>query len=308
VEKRRLGESDLEVSLVGLGTNNFGLRMDREAARPVIHKALDLGITHIDTADIYGGAGESETIIGEVLGPRRKETVLATKFGKRMANDDTEARGARDYVLSAVEASLKRLQTDWIDLLWMHEPDPNTSIEETFAAVEELRKAGKIRHLAASNFSGTELDEAAATAKRMGITGFIACQDEYSLLVRGVEDTIYPAMETLRLSLVPYFPLAGGALTGKYRKGETLPQGSRLSGGSARFLDPYWDKIASLVEFAEARGRAPLELAMSWLANRPPVASIIAGAMTTTQLEENAKSVEWALTQADMAEIDRLTQ
>jgi aryl-alcohol dehydrogenase-like predicted oxidoreductase len=306
VEKRKFCGCDLEVSMVGLGTNNFGRRMDREAARPVIHKALDLGITHFDTADIYAN-GSSETIIGEVLGSRRKEAVLATKFGKRMADNDAPARGARSYVLSAVEASLKRLQTSWIDLLWMHEPDPNTPIEETFAAVEELKKAGKVRHLAASNFSAAELDEAAATAKRMGVAGFIACQDEYSLLTRGIESTIYRAMERNQLRLVPYFPLAGGALTGKYRKGEALPQGSRHSGGSGRFLDPNWDKIANLTIFAEARGHTLLELAMSWLAHRPPVASIIAGATTTEQVEANAKSVEWDLAAAEMAEIDRLT-
>lgn len=306
MEKRRLGETNLEVSLVGLGTNNFGLRMDRDAARPVIHKALDLGITHFDTADIYAN-GSSETIIGEFLGPRRKETLLATKFGKRMKDVNVDARGARSYVHSAVEASLKRLQTDWIDLLWMHEPDPNTPIEETFAAVEDLKKAGKVHHLAASNFSAAQLDEAAATAKRMGVAGFVACQDEYSLLNRGIENALYPAMETNRLSLVPYFPLAGGALSGKYRKGEALPEGSRHTGGSARFLDPNWDKIAGLTAFAEANGHPLLDLAMSWLAQRPQVVSIIAGATKISQLEANAKSVEWALTPPEMAEVDRLT-
>lgn len=306
MEKRQLGQSDLEVSLVGLGTNNFGRRMDREAARPVIYKALDLGVTHFDTADIYADGG-SETIIGEVLGPRRKETVLATKFGKRMADSDVTERGARNYVLSAVEASLMRLQTSWIDLLWMHEPDPNTPIEETFAAVEELKKAGKIRHLGASNFSAAELDAAASTAKRMGVTGFVACQDEFSLLARGIEKTIYPAMERKQLGLVPYFPLAGGALTGKYRKDEALPEGSRHSGGSGRFLDPNWDKIASLAAFAEARGHTLLELAMSWLAQYKQVASIISGATKVAQVEANAKSVEWALAPEEMAEIDRLT-
>jgi len=306
MEKRKLSGSNLEVTLVGLGTNNFGRRMDREAARPVIHKALDLGVTHFDTADIYADGG-SETIIGELLGSRRKEVVLATKFGKRMGGIDVAARGARNYVLSAVEASLKRLQTDWIDLLWMHEPDPSTPIEETFAAVEELKKAGKVRHLAASNFSADELDVAAATAKRMGIAGFVACQDEYSLLVRGIENTIYASMQRNQLSLVPYFPLAGGALTGKYREGMASPPGSRHSDGSGRFLDPHWDKITNLTKFAEARGHTLLELAMSWLAHRPPVASIIAGATKVTQVEENAKSIEWALTPAEMAEIDRLT-
>ena len=307
MEKRRLGRSDLEVSLVGLGTNNFGRRMDLVAARPVIHKALDLGITHIDTADTYGGGGGSETIIGEVLGSRRSEIVLATKFGMQLAGSHVARRGARGYVLSAVEASLKRLKSEWIDLLWMHEPDPRTPIEDTFAAIEELREAGKVHHLGASNFSQAQLDRAAASAERMGIAGFVACQDEYSLLDRGIERKLYPMMESHGLGLVPYFPLAGGALTGKYRKNRAFPQGTRLGPGSDRFSEPNWVKIEKLASLAEAQGRTLLDLAMSWLAHRPLVASIIAGATKTEQVEANARSVEWAMTGEEITEIDRLT-
>ncbi len=307
METRKLGPSALEVSLVGLGTNNFGGRMDVEAARPVIHKALDVGVTHFDTADIYGNSGGSETIIGQVLGDRRKECTLATKFGSAMAGSSEEHRGSRAYVLSAVEASLKRLKTDWIDLLWMHRPDPTTPIEETLRALEELIKSGKVRHVAASNFSAEQLNEAAGAAKTIGMAGFIACQDEYSLVHRVHEASLFPAMKKLGLGLVPYFPLAGGSLSGKYRKGAALPEGSRHSGGSARFLDPHWETIEALHKFAELHGHTLLELAMSWLACKPMVSSIIAGATRVEQVEANAKSVAWKLTPAEMAEVDKLT-
>jgi aryl-alcohol dehydrogenase-like predicted oxidoreductase len=309
MEPRALGASGLRFSLVGLGCNNFGGRIDLEATRKVVHKAVDLGITHFDTADVYGGSGGSETFIGETLGPRRQKIVLATKFGKPMAGINVANRGSRAYVRSAVEASLKRLKTDWIDLLWMHEPDSSTPIEETLRAVDELVKAGKVRHFGASNFSAAQIGEAVATAKRIGVAGFIACQDEYSLLVRDIEKTLLPAMQANKLGLVPYFPLAAGALTGKYRKGAPMPAGARLTkGGYDQFLAPAnRDKVEKLAAFAEARGRTLLELAMSWLARRPLVASIIAGATKPEQLEANAKATGWALTEAEMAEVDRIT-
>jgi aryl-alcohol dehydrogenase-like predicted oxidoreductase len=307
MEKRKLGASGLELSLVGLGTNNFGGRIDLEASRKVIHRALDLGVNHFDTADIYGNSGGSETVIGTVLGARRKEVVLATKFGKPMAGSNETKRGNRRYVISAVDASLKRLKTDWIDLLWMHEPDPATPIEETFRALDELKKAGKVRHIGASNFSPAELEAAAADAKKLGVEGFVATQDEYSLIERSIEKSLLPALKRLNLALVPYFPLGGGALTGKYRKGAPLPEGTRHTGGSDRFLKPHWDTIEALAKFAEGRGHTLLELAMSWLAARPLVASIVAGAIKPEQVETNAASVGWKMTPAEVAEIDRLT-
>jgi aryl-alcohol dehydrogenase-like predicted oxidoreductase len=307
METRKLGTSDLSVSLVGLGTNNFGGRMNLDGAKPVIHKALDIGVTHFDTADIYGNSGGSETIIGEVLGPRRKETTLATKFGKPMHGSTEQHRGSRRYVLAAVEASLKRLKTDWIDLLWMHEPDPSTPIEETFRAIEELRKSGKVRVIGSSNFDSGQLDSAAAAAKSLGVPGFAASQDELSLTARKVETTLVPTLRKHRLSLVPYFPLGGGALTGKYRKGKPLPHGSRHgASGSTRFLEPHWDTIEALHAFAEKRGRTLLELAMSWLAAKPYVASIIAGATRPEQVVANAKAVEWKLSAAEMAEVEKI--
>jgi aryl-alcohol dehydrogenase-like predicted oxidoreductase len=307
MEKRKLGPSGLEVSLVGLGTNNFGRRIDIDGARKVVHRALDLGVTHFDTANTYGGGGGSEEIIGTLLGSRRKEVVLATKFGSRMPGEPDEPRGRRAYALAAVEASLKRLKTDWIDLLYQHQPDPSTPIEETLRAMEDLRQAGKVRHVAASNVTPDGIRAAAAAAKEMNIAGFAASQEEYSLLFRGFETTLFPALAKLGLGLVPFFPLGGGALTGKYRKHARLPEGSRHTGGSERFLDPHWDTIEALHAFAEKRGRTILELAMSWLAARPGVASIIAGATRPEQVEANAKSVGWKLSAEEMAEVDRIT-
>jgi aryl-alcohol dehydrogenase-like predicted oxidoreductase len=307
MEKRKLGPSGLEVSLVGLGTNNFGRRIDIDGARKVVHRALDLGVTHFDTANTYGGGGGSEEIIGTLLGSRRKEVVLATKFGSRMPGESDEPRGRRAYALAAVEASLKRLKTDWIDLLYQHQPDPSTPIEETLRAMDELRQAGKVRHVAASNVTPDGIRAAAAAAEKMNIAGFAASQEEYSLLFRGFEKTLFPALAKLGLGLVPFFPLGGGALTGKYRKHARLPEGSRHTGGSERFLDPHWDTIEALHAFAEKRGRTILELAMSWLAARPGVASIIAGATRPEQVEANAKSVGWKISADEMAEIDRIT-
>lgn len=306
MEKRPLGATGLELPLVGLGCNNFGGRIDLEASRQVIHKALDVGVTHFDTADIYGHAGGSEEVIGKVLGPRRDEVILATKFGKPMAGADDAHRGSRAYVTAAVEASLKRLRTDRIDLLYQHEPDPSTPVEETLRALADLVKAGKVRHVAASNFSAVELEAAMSTARRIGMPGFVAAQEELSLTVRSNEKTVLPALEKLRLGLIPYFPLGGGALTGKYRKGSAPPAGSRHAGGSARFLDPHWEKIEALAAFAEKRGRSLVELAMSWLAAQPLVVSIIAGATRPEQVDANAKAVGWKLTPEELAEIDRI--
>jgi aryl-alcohol dehydrogenase-like predicted oxidoreductase len=306
MEMRKLGTSDLSVPVVGLGCNNFGGRIDLDATRKVIDTAIHLGITHFDTADVYGGGGKSEEFIGQLLGDRRGKVILATKFGK-MADGVPGTRGTRAYVLKCAEASLKRLRTDHIDLYYMHEPDPQTPIAETLQALDELKKAGKIRHAAASNFSAAQLEEAVATAKQLGVEGFVATQDEYSLVERGIEKGFLAAVKKTGLGLVPYFPLGGGALTGKYRKGQPLPAGARHSGGSERFLASNWDAIEKLHDFAEAHGHSILELAMSWLASRPNVASIIAGATKPHQLEANAKSAGWKLSAADLAEIDRIT-
>ncbi|MCB1489300.1 MAG: aldo/keto reductase [Bauldia sp.] len=311
METRVLGSSDLHLSLIGLGCNNFGGRIDLEATRKVVDKALELGVTHLDTADIYGGGGKSESFLGECLVGRRDKAVLATKIGKPMSDDPPKNRGSRAYVSDAIDACLKRLRTDRIDLLYMHEPDPGTPFEETLRALQDAVAAGKVRYLAGSNYTAGEVTDAVDTAKRMGLTGFVATQDEYSLLARDIEDALLPVLETHRLGLVPYFPLAGGALTGKYRRGKPMPEGARLTGNensANRFFSPAnQDKIEKLTAFAEERGHTLLELALNWLAQRPQVVSIITGATKPEQLDSNVAALDWKLTAEEMDEVDRIT-
>ncbi len=281
-----------------------------------MHKALDLGITLFDTADIYGtmsgGArGASEELLGQVLGARRKDIVLATKFGLAMDPPAERLKGAsRRYIMSAVEASLKRLGTDWIDLCQVHRPDPLTPIEETLRALDDLIRQGKIRYIGCSNYAGWQVVEAQWTSRHLGLNAFISCQDEYSLLVRDIERELVPAIEAYGLGLLPFFPLASGLLTGKYKR-SAMPENARLSRDqrwAARYLtERNWQKVGELEAFCARRGRSLLELAFSWLLARPGVASVIAGATRPEQLEQNVTAGDWALTAEDMAEIDRLT-
>lgn len=310
MQKRRLGASGPEVSLVGLGTNNFGGRTNRDAARLVLHKALDLGITLIDTADVYGNKGGSEEILGALLGARRKDVVLATKFGLPM--DGGRLSGAsRRYIMQAVEASLRRLNTDWIDLYQVHRPDSSVLIEETLRALDDLVAAGKVRFVGCSNFTAAQLEEAQGVAIQHGLSRFICCQDEYNLLERGLDKDRAAVIRKHGLGLLPYFPLASGLLTGKYRRGAPLPPGSRLA-VSAHHADDLlnahnWRIVEALDAYAARRGHSLLELAMSWLASWPFVSSIIAGATKPEQVEQNAAAVGWALSSADLAEIERMT-
>ncbi|MDA8051634.1 MAG: aldo/keto reductase [Rhodospirillales bacterium] len=310
MELRNLGRCGLRISAIGLGCNNFGGRMDQEATRRVVAKALDCGITLFDTADVYGGRGASESCLGQILGERRKEIVLATKFGLPMDEAGTRRGGSRRYIMLAVEASLKRLATDWIDLYQLHEPDPLTPIEETLQALDDLVRAGKVRYIGCSNLPAWQVAEAHLTACRLGLNGFISCQDEYSLLVRRIEPELIPAIEHFGLGLLPYFPLASGLLTGKYRRGAALPAGARLAkmeNLGRRFLtDANWPRAEKLAEFAAARGHTLLELAFSWLLARPAVGSVIAGATTPEQIAQNAAAGGWRLAPEDLAEIDRL--
>jgi aryl-alcohol dehydrogenase-like predicted oxidoreductase len=311
MQQRKLGLSGPEVSLVGLGTNNFGGRIDLAASRLVVDKALDLGVTLIDTADVYGLQGGSENCLGRILGTRRKTIVLATKFGLPM-DDAGKLRGAsRRYILQAVEASLRRLRTDWIDIYQLHRPDAQTPIEETLRALDDLKKAGKVRFIGCSNLSAAQLEEAQNVAGRHHLISFICCQDEYSLLERNVEKSLLPAMGKYGLGLLPYFPLASGLLTGKYRHGAPLPAGSRLANDPPRGGEVLnarnWRIVAALSAFAAERGRTLLELAMSWLASRPHVSSIIAGATKPEQVVQNVAAVGWVLSAEDLAEIDRIT-
>jgi aryl-alcohol dehydrogenase-like predicted oxidoreductase len=311
VEQRTLGKSGLLVSVVGLGCNNFGGRTDFEGSKKVIHKALDLGITLFDTADIYANKGGSEDVIGKVLGDRRKDIVLATKFCGPM-DDAGKLKGAsRRYIMTAVEASLKRMQTDWIDLYQIHMPDPLTPMEETLRALDDLVHSGKVRYLGCSNHKAWQVVEAEWIARRDGIERFISCQDEYSLIVRDAEKELIPAMQAYGIGLLPYFPLAGGMLTGKYKRNAPMPEKSRLSYmqplADRYMTDANWQIVEKLADFATKRGKTMLELAFSWLAGRPTVASVIAGATKPEQLEQNVTAAGWTLTPADMAEIDKLS-
>lgn len=309
MEFRNLGSSPLKVSLVGIGCNNFGMWIDEPQSKLVIHKALDLGITLFDTADAYGKRGGSETIMGNVLGARRKDIVLATKFGLPMSDDARPANGSRAYIMSAVEASLRRLKTDWIDLYQYHRPDPETPLEETLRAMDDLVKSGKVRFIGCSNMPAQQMKEAHGISKSKGLAHFVSCQDEYSLVFRDVEKDLIPAAQQTGMGLLPYFPLAGGLLTGKYRRGEK-PAGTRMENRQDlqdRFLnDRNFKLVEKLGAFVKSKNRTMLELAFSWLAARPRVASVIVGATKTEQLEKNVAAVNWKLTADEIAEIDAL--
>jgi len=311
MQQRNLGRSGLRVSVVGLGCNNFGMKLDLEGTRKVVHKALDCGMTLFDTADSYGNMGGSEEALGRVLGDRRKDIVLATKFASPMDPAETQKGASRRYILSAVDASLARLRTEWIDLYQLHRPDPLTPIEETMRALDDLIRAGKVRYIGCSNLPAWQVVDALWTARQAGGTPFICCQDEYSLLVRDIERELVPAMSAHGLGLLPYFPLASGLLTGKYQRNAAMPQNARLTLMSRladRFLtQSHWQTVERLQDFCAARGRSLLELAFSWLGSRPQVASIIAGATEPAQVEQNARALAWSLTPDDIAELDRLT-
>jgi aryl-alcohol dehydrogenase-like predicted oxidoreductase len=312
MEKRKLGTSGIEVSLVGLGTNNFGGRIDVDASRLVIDKALDLGITLIDTADAYGNGGASEEIIGTVLGPRRKDIVLATKFALVIEGSARRIDASRRYIMQAVEASLKRLKTDWIDLYQLHRPDPKTPVEETLRALDDLVKSGKVRAIGCSNLSAAQLKEALTVSQQHGLSSFVTAQDEYSLLERALDKDRLPIMRQHGLGLLPYFPLASGLLTGKYKQNAPLPQGTRLARNPPRHADQFinarnWRVVEALEAFAVERGHTLLELAMSWLANQSYVPSIIAGATKPEQVAQNVAAIGWTLSAADLAAIDRIT-
>jgi aryl-alcohol dehydrogenase-like predicted oxidoreductase len=310
VNYRTLGKSGLEVSVVGLGCNNFGMRIDLEATRKVVTKALDLGITLFDTADIYGNMGGSETMLGQALGERRKDIVLATKFAGPMAEGRTRRDASRRYIMTAVEASLRRLKTDWIDLYQLHFPDPVTPMEETLRALDDLIHQGKVRYIGCSNLPAWQMVEAQWIARDRGLNPFISAQDEYSLLVRDIELEKLPAAQAYGMGLLPYFPLASGLLTGKYKRGTEAPAGTRFASiqrlAERYATDANWALVEQLEAFCAKKGRKLLELAFSWLLARPAVASVIAGATKPEQLEANANAANWALTPEDLAEIDRL--
>ncbi len=295
----------LEVSIVGLGCNNFGGRLDYDGTAAVVRGAIDAGITLFDTADIYGGT-KSEEFLGRAFGARRDEIILATKFGMQV---DAERKGAKpDYVHRALEDSLRRLQTDHIDLYQLHAPDADTPIAGTLRALDECVRAGKVREIGCSNFTVAQLQEA-ETAAPPGSAHFVSVQNQYSLLHRDVEQEVLPECERAGLSFLPYFPLASGVLTGKYRRGEPPPAGARLSGVKQNEGPLADDKLAvveRLAAFAESRGRSMVELAIAWIAAHPPVASVIAGATSPDQVRANVAAADWALGDDDLAQIDTL--
>jgi len=302
---RPLGDCGLQVSVVGLGCNNFGRRLDLDGTRAVVDAALADGVTFLDTADIYGGQGASEKLLGQVLEGRRDEVVLATKFGMDMG-DGKGPRGSRDYILQAIEASLRRLRTEVIDVYWYHQPDGVTPIDETLETLDGLVQAGKVRAIGASNFSAEQIEEADTVARERGLTRFAAIQNEYSLLVREAEEEVLPACERLGLGFVPYFPLASGLLTGKYRRGAAAPSGTRLSARDQVASDEQFDLVEALERYGEERGVSLLEVAIGALLARPAVSSVIAGATKPEQVRANAAAGRWTPSEDDLAALDSL--
>jgi aryl-alcohol dehydrogenase-like predicted oxidoreductase len=299
---------DLSVSVVGLGCNNFGRRVDLEGTRAVVDAALDASVNFLDTADIYGNAGDSEKLLGEVLKGRRDEVVIATKFGMDMGENgpSVRPRGSRAYIREAVEASLRRLQIDVIDLYQYHRPDGETPIEETLGAMNELVREGKVRFIGCSNFSASELDEAAGAARESGYASFVSVQNEYSLLKREIEAEVIPECEQLGVAVLPFFPLASGLLTGKYRRGADAPEGTRLHGRPEIADDETFDRLEEADRFAKERGVELLDVAIAGLAAQPMVASVIAGATKPEQIRANAAALRWTPSDTDLEELDRI--
>jgi len=309
MQLRRLGNSGLKVSVIGLGCNNFGMRIDQAQTRMVVDAALDAGINFFDTADIYGGS-KSEVFLGEALKGRREKAVLATKFANPMGEGAYLRGGARRYIVKAVEDSLKRLHTDHIDLYQMHVPDPDTPIDETLRALDDLVRAGKVLYIGNSNFTGWQIADADWTSRTRGLERFVSAQNNFSLLERGVEREVLPACERFGLGLLPYFPLASGFLTGKYHRGEPPRQGTRLAAwgkrGEAALNDRNFDRLEALEPWAEQRGRRILDLAFAWLLGHRAVSSVIAGATSPEQVQANARCAEWILTPEEVEEVRAL--
>jgi aryl-alcohol dehydrogenase-like predicted oxidoreductase len=301
---RRLGREGPEVSVVGLGCNNFGRAVDLEGTRAVVDAALDAGVTLLDTADVYGDKGGSESFLGEVLEGRRDNVVLATKFGSKLGDGrlgaDWDARNSRRYIRRAVESSLTRLRTDWIDLYQLHFPDGKTPMEETLATLHDLVQEGKVRYIGSSNLDSWQIADADWVARTNGWSRFVSAQNHYSLLEREVEKSVVPACQRFDIGLLPYFPLANGLLTGKYHRGEAAPEGSRLASLPDRLKQESFDAIEALEKYAAERGRTLLDVAIGGLAAKPAVASVIAGATKPEQVRANAAGGTWKPTAQDM--------
>ncbi|MGH7985132.1 MAG: aldo/keto reductase [Candidatus Binataceae bacterium] len=311
MEFRNLGKSGLKVSLAGLGCNNFGMRIDKERSRAVVHRALDEGITLFDTADIYGNQGGSEEMLGRALGARRHRIVLASKFGMSMGAGPYLHGGSRRYIMNACEGSLRRLGTDYIDLYQFHTPDPDSPQEETLEALDTLIRSGKVRYVGCSNFAGWQLADARWISRSHGLAPYISAQNQYNLLDRSIERELIPACRHFGVGILPFFPLASGFLTGKYQRG-TQPGKDTRFGAIQRLADQVLNEanfamLERLRNFAASRSHSMVDLAVGWLVARPEVASVISGATSPEQVTENAKAVDWKLDDADLEEIDKLT-
>jgi aryl-alcohol dehydrogenase-like predicted oxidoreductase len=305
VRTRSLGSEGPEVSVVGLGCNNFGRAVDLDGTRSVVDAALAAGVTLLDTADIYGNKGGSERFLGEVLQGRRERVVVATKFGGDMG-DGTEARGSREYIRKAIDASLERLRTDYVDLYQYHTPDRITPFEETFAALDELVREGKVRYVGHSNLHADEVDEVDRIAREHEWARPVSAQNQYSLLRREAEKALLPVCERLGIGVLPYFPLASGLLTGKYKRGAERPQGTRLATRDEVFTEETWDRLEQLERFAAERGVTLLQVAIGGLLSQPAVSSVIAGATKPEQVRANAKAAAWEPTPGDVAALRAL--
>ena len=313
MEYRNLGSTGLKVSIVGIGCNNFGRRCDEVTTADVVHTAFDVGINFFDTADVYGPRGVSEELLGKAInGMDRSKIIIATKYASPMGEGDLMKGASRRYIMNAVEASLKRLGTDYIDLYQQHVPDADTPIEETLRALDDLVRDGKVRYIGSSNFSGWQIADADWTARGNGVNRFVTAQNLYSLLDRRLEREVVPACEEFGIGILPYFPLASGMLTGKYSRGKDAPAGTRLSSmgdrAKAAMSDAVFDVVEKLTGFASERDHTILELAMSWLASLPHISSVIAGATSGDQVKQNAQAASWQLTDEEMWKVAEITQ
>jgi aryl-alcohol dehydrogenase-like predicted oxidoreductase len=306
VKYRQLGSSGLQVSAIGLGTNNFGRRLDPAATALVVGQALDVGINMIDTSNSYGG-GLSEEFIGQALKGRRQEAIVATKVSSRMAEGPNNAGNSRIHIMAEVENSLRRLDTDYIDLYQIHWSDSNTPIEETLRALDDLVRQGKTRYVGCSNFAAWQVCEAAWTARSLGITAFVSAQPRYSMLYRQPEAELVPFCQKYGVGILPYFPLENGFLTGKYKRDQPAPEGSRLAAADrGMFTDANFDILEGLEAFARERGYTVLDLAFAWLLANSAVSSVIAGATSVEQVQANAKTADWTLTDDDTARVNEI--
>ena len=311
MEFRQLGRSGLSVSEIGLGCNNFGGRVDQSGTKRVVDAALDHGITLFDTADVYGGSN-SEVFLGKALGSKRSDVIIATKFGMAMGQDALSRGGSRRYIMKAVEASLQRLGTDYIDLYQIHFPDPVTPIDETLAALHDLVRSGKVRYVGSSNFSSWQIADADWTARSEGYSRFVSAQNHMNLFERAVVHEVIPGCRHFGLGMLPYFPLASGLLTGKYVRGEVAPEGTRLANAGARagraLSDNNFDRLEALTSFADERSRSLLELALGWLLSFEEVSSVIAGATREEQIHSNVEGAGMRLDADEMREVATLVR